>query len=567
MTEINWFAVTSGALGGVALLMYGIRIMGEGLENAAGDALRNILAALTRNAWLACVMGTVMTAVLQSSSASTVMTVGFVNAQLMTFRQSLGVIYGANVGTTVTGQIMAFQITQVALPAITIGFAMQLFAKRRILRNLGQGILGFGLLFLGLMLLTDSVDTLRESEIAVRVLSDFSHNLALALVAGIIVTILIQSSSAALGVVMALAAHDLITLQAAIAMMLGQNIGTCITAQLASIGTQTNARRTAWAHTLHNLIGAVLVLLLLRWFIPAILYVSPGVEDLIVGTPAYRAAMQRQVANSHTIFNVMNALLFLIFNNQFASLLERWIPERKRRLEEVVHIDRRLLGTPAAAAGATFQEMARMARLCRQLVASSTEALLDPENAHTEELWERDEVIDDLQDSITEYLVELVDRDIPDYVATQVPAMLHVVNDLERVGDHCKNLLELTEERADGDMPWSEAAENDVRKMASLVDEMLANAARGLAGEDGALPDHILDLEHTVDELTLEARGEHMKRSRAGECLMLPGVIFLDTLMNYEKIGDHVRNIGRALAGGLLEAGARLPTPRAEVEP
>lgn len=174
MTEIGWFAIASGVLGGVALLMYGIRIMGEGLEAAAGDAMRRILAALTRNAWLGCVVGTAVTGIVQSSSAITVMTVGFVNAQLMTFRQALGVIYGANIGTTVTGQIMAFQITQAALPAIAIGFAMQYFCRKRRLRNLGQGILGFGLLFLGLLLLKDSVESLKNSEMAVRLFRDFA---------------------------------------------------------------------------------------------------------------------------------------------------------------------------------------------------------------------------------------------------------------------------------------------------------------------------------------------------------------------------------------------------------
>lgn len=566
MEEINWFTVASGAIGGVALLMYGIRIMGEGLENAAGDALRKILAALTRNAWLACVVGTVVTGIVQSSSATTVMTVGFVNAQLMTFRQALGVIYGANVGTTVTGQIMAFQITQVALPAIALGFALQFFTKRQFTRNLGQGILGFGMLFLGLMLLRESVHVLRESEAAVHLLTSLSHNLPLAVIAGMIVTICIQSSSAALGIVMVLTAQDLITLPAAIAMMLGDNIGTCITAQVASLGTQPTARRAAWAHTLHNVIGVTLALLLLRWFLPAVQLISPGTEGLVAGSTEYQAAVQRQVANSHTLFNVLNALLFLIVNNWFAAALERLIPERRRTAAEVAHIDRRLLATPAAAAGATLQELARMARLCRRLVAGSTEVLINSESARTETLWAQDDAIDDIQDEITEYLVELMDRDIPEYVSAQVPAMLHVVNDLERVGDHCKNLLEIVEQRAGGDMPWSDAANASVQEMADLVDEMLANAARGLSGENGALPERILELEKTVDQLTMQSREEHLQRSRDGECLMMPGVLFLDALMNYEKIGDHVRNIARALEGGLLEAGARLPSTEEEID-
>ncbi|MGD9498207.1 MAG: Na/Pi cotransporter family protein, partial [Armatimonadota bacterium] len=354
MTEIDWFGIITGTLGGVALLMYGIRVMGDGLEAAAGNTIRRILAALTRNAWLACLVGTVVTGIVQSSSAITVMTVGFVNAQLMTFRQALGVIYGANIGTTVTGQIMAFQITQAALPAIAVGFALSFFAKRRVVRNLGQGILGFGLLFLGLLLLKESVETLKNSDMAVRMFQQFSHNLVLAVLAGALVTMIIQSSSASMGITMALAAHNLITLEAAIALMLGDNIGTCITAQLASLGTQPTARRTAWAHTIHNVVGVILALILLKWFLPLVLALSPSAEDLAVGSSAYQAALQRQVANSHTLFNVLDALLFLVFNAWFAALLERWIPDRGRPVVEMAHIDRRLLETPVAAAGATL---------------------------------------------------------------------------------------------------------------------------------------------------------------------------------------------------------------------
>jgi len=564
VNDINWFQVIAGSLGGVALLMYGIRVMGEGLESAAGNAIRRILAALTRNAWLGCLVGTVVTGIVQSSSAVTVMTVGFVNAQLMTFRQALGVIYGANIGTTVTGQIMALQITQAALPAIAIGFALSLVAKRRVLKDLGQGILGFGILFLGLMLLKDSVETLKESAFAVQLFTDFSGNLIMAVVAGTVVTMVIQSSSASLGIAMALAANNLITLEAAIALMLGDNIGTCITAQIASFGTQPTARRTAWAHTIHNIVGVILALLLLKWFTPAILAVSPSAQGLEVGSSAYQAALQRQVANSHTIFNVLDALLFLVFNAWFAALLERWIPDRRRRVVEAAHIDRRLLETPAAAAGATLQELGRMARAGRALVRDCTEAILAPERADFGQLRGQDEAIDHLQESITGYLVELMEEELPEEVSRQVPAMLHVTNDLERIGDHCKNLLELAEERLQERLEWSEAADVSVREMAGMVDEMLTLSIRAFGGEDGHIPARILELEEAVNAATERGRSEHMARARAGVCLALPGVIFLDTLMNYEKIGDHVRNLAHAFADGLMDAGAPLRTTGAD---
>ncbi len=559
MGELNWFDMIAGSLGGIALLMYGIRIMGDGLESAAGDAMRRILASLTRNAWIGCLVGTAVTGIVQSSSAITVMTVGFVNAQLMTFRQALGVIYGANIGTTVTGQLMAFQITQAALPAIALGFALHYFAKRKVVKDIGQGILGFGILFLGLMLLKDSVVTLKESDLAVQAFRDFSGNLVMAVLAGTVVTMLIQSSSASLGIAMALAAQNLITLDAAIALMLGDNIGTCITAQLASLGTHTTARRTAWAHTIHNVVGVVLALILLKFFTPLIIALSPSAEGLEIGSDIYQAALQRQVANAHTAFNILSAVLFLIFNNQFAAFLEKLIPDRKRDATGAVHLDSRLLDTPLVAAGAVLQELGRMARACRDLVEGSTEALLDPTSRDIEELRAEDMAIDELQDAITEYVIELMEREISDSVSEQVPALLHVANDLERVGDHCKNLLEFAAERRDGDVPWSEPACETVREMAGLVDEMLALTVEAFSGEySDEIPGRILELEKQVDDRTEEGRLAHMRRAREGECLMLPGVLLLDTLMNYEKIGDHLRNIGRALRDGLITVGPDL---------
>ncbi len=564
--DLNWFEIIAGSLGGVALLMYGIRIMGDGLEAAAGDAMRRILAALTRNAWIGCLVGTVVTGIVQSSSAITVMTVGFVNARLMTFRQALGVIYGANIGTTVTGQIMAFSITKAALPAIALGFALSFFGKRKVVKEIGQGILGFGILFLGLALLKDSVVTLKGSEMMVQIFQQFSHNLVLAVIAGTIVTICIQSSSASLGIAMALAASNLISLEAAIALMLGDNIGTCITAQLASLGTHTTARRTAWAHTIHNIVGVVLALVLLKFFLPFVLSLSPSAEGLEVGSQAYQAALQRQVANSHTLFNVLSAVLFLLFNNHFATFLERLIPEQRRDVAAAIHLDARLLDTPLAAASAILQELGRMARVCRGLVGRCTEALLDPDSWDLAELRAEDAAVDQLQESITSYVVELTERDLPDSVSAQIPALLHAANDLERVGDHCKNLLEFAEQRKDEDLVWTEPAEVTVREMAGLVDEMLALTIAAFDGEDGDIAEQILALEVQVDTRTEEGRLEHMERARKGECLMLPGVLMLDTLSNYEKIGDHVRNIGRAMRAGLIEVGADLQSVDRDVD-
>lgn len=557
--EVNWLEIAFGSLGGVALLMYGIRLMGDGLERAAGNAMRRILAALTRNAWIGCLLGTVITATVQSSSAITVMTVGFVNAQLMTFRQALGVIYGANIGTTITGQIMAFHITDVALPAIAVGFVMHHFARRRVVRDLGQGLLGFGLLFLGLMTLKGSVGTIQESDFAVNMFQQFSGNIILAVIVGCVVTIIIQSSSASLGIAIALAAHNLITLEAAIGLMLGDNIGTCITAQIASIGTNPTARRTAWAHTFHNVVGVILALIMLRYFIPLVLLVSPSSANLSVGTAAYESAVMRQVANSHTLFNVLSALLFLTFNKYFATFLERLFPDRKAVSQVALHIDRRLLANPRVAIGAIHRELGRMAGLCREFVQGCTDVMLGTSREDIDTLRAEEKTLDQLQDAITLYVVELTDSELPDVVSDQVPTILHVTNDLERIGDHCKNLLEIAEEREKEIFDWSDEEIAAINEMTDKVMRMLVlveNAFTG--GETNDSAEKILAIEEEIDQRTEEMRGEHLDRAREGVCLLLPGVLFLDALMNYEKMGDHARNVGRALRDGITAVAARV---------
>ncbi|MGA1842885.1 MAG: Na/Pi cotransporter family protein, partial [bacterium] len=329
-----------GLIGGLGLFIYGIHLMGEGLQKAAGDRMRKILSCLTNKPIFGVLVGAGITALIQSSSATSVMLVGFVNAGLMTFTQAVGVIMGANIGTTVTGQLIAFKLTKAALPAIGIGFALSFFSKKIKYKNIGEVILGFGILFLGLKIMMDSVAFLRNHEAIVNlfILAGNKKNPIigpiLGVLAGMSITMIVQSSSATIGLLIALASSQLVTIDAAIPILLGDNIGTCITALLASIGTTLPAKRTALSHALFNIVGTIIVLLLLSPYEKLIVFLSKG-------------NIARQIANAHTLFNVMNTIIMLPFISYFVKIVSFIIPGGDSDLQLKNHyLDRRLIKTP-----------------------------------------------------------------------------------------------------------------------------------------------------------------------------------------------------------------------------
>jgi phosphate:Na+ symporter len=307
-----------GLIGGSALLMYGINLMGEGLEKAAGRVIKRVVKALTGKLWTSFLAGTLITAAVQSSTAVTVLTVGLVNADLMGFKQAVGIIYGANIGTTITAQLMAFDITGLSLPAIGMGYILMTFSKNNVYKNLGQGILGFGMLFLGLRLINMGVPYLKKDALFNHFFRSCSGSVVISMLVGLLFTVIVQSSSAVMGITMILAGTGLIGLDGAIGLMLGSNIGTCATAQVAAISGNIASKRTALAHTLYNLIGAALTLLLIKPFIWIILYISPEMP------------IERLIANSHSVFNILSAVIFLPFTDLYVKLIEKIIPEQRK---------------------------------------------------------------------------------------------------------------------------------------------------------------------------------------------------------------------------------------------
>ncbi len=529
--------VIFGIIGGLGLFIYGIHIMGEGLQGTAGARLRRILQTITKNPLAGIFTGACTTAIIQSSSATTVMAVGFVNAGLLSFLNSIGVVMGANIGTTVTAQIIAFRVNEYALPAIGIGLALSLFGRRRIIKNVGRTLLGFGILFLGLTIMTDTTRFLGESEAVKGIFINMSRNPLLGVLAGMVVTMLIQSSSATIGLTMALAMGGLVDLYGAIALVLGDNIGTCITAALASIGGSVSAKRTAVAHVLFNATGVFVFLSALSLYTELIRHTAVSIG--------------RQVANAHLFFNCINTIVFFPFIRPFSELVKKIVPG-KEVFDEAgpKFLERHLLNTPSVAIQQARLELARMAGITRGMVRDGMNCFFENKPVPGK-FSQTEEMVDGLQHDITEYLVELSRRRLDEEESEAIPALMHAVNDIERIGDLSENLVEAAERRQAERLAFSEDAIKEVRDMFTGIDEMTAQAINALQENDARIGRTVWEKESLINELAIKLRENHIQRLRTGKCFVISGVVFLNVVSNLEKIGDHLNNVADAVCGAL----------------
>jgi phosphate:Na+ symporter len=523
-------------LGGLALFLYGIGLMGTGLQKIAGDKMKRILGLLTTSPWAGTLVGAGVTAIIQSSSATTVMVIGFVNAGLMTLTQAIGVIFGANIGTTVTAQLLAFKITKYALPILAVGFAIQFVCKKDTYKYFGLFLLGFGILFLGLSMMTGQTKTLAASDTVRNVFVYYSKNPALGLLTGMIVTFIVQSSSATVGLVLALATMGLIDLNGTIPLILGDNIGTTITALLASLGAGRSAKRAAVAHLLFNMIGAVIVLILLRFYLRIILYTSDDVA--------------RQVANAHTMFNIVNALIFLPFTALYAKLIRAIIPGEDRVYETgPKYVDYGLLRVPSVAIDQTIKEIGRMLEITREMVGNAMSGLFNENSARLSEVEQQEELVDNLQLVVTEYVTELSQQELGVSESERIPMLLHSVNDVERIGDHAENLVGLANRRLERGLPFTEEALESLRQLNFQIDEMIERTAQALQEDDHETAQAVIEQEEWLNEMTDKFQQDHMQRLEQGRCNVRSGLVFLDIINNFEKIGDHLTNIAEAVLG------------------
>lgn len=545
-----------GLCGGLGLFLFGMKLMGEGLEMAAGNRLKNLVEKLTTNKYMGALVGLLVTAIIQSSSATTVMVVGFVNAGLMNLAQAVGVIMGANIGTTVTGVLIAFKLSTIAPIAIFLGVALLSFCRKNSHKHVGQIIAGFGILFMGMELMSESMEPLSQSEFFTGMMTSLGNPL-LGVLVGLVFTAIIQSSSASVGVLQALGAAGAITLPSAIYIIYGQNIGTCVTALLSSVGTNKVARRTAIVHLMFNIFGAVLFILITMLLPFEELIMSLAPNDPVV-----------QISIVHVIFNIVTTAILLPLSNVLIKIACKVIPGEDKEKQGMClsYLDSRILNTPPIAVAQVIKEVERMGAIATQNFQLSMEAMLDGDEQKIGQVEKNEELINFLNRGITEYLVKINGLDIEDADRVAVGALYHVINDWERVGDHAQNIAELAQLVVDGKANLSYRAVSEIKEMRDLVTDILQKSMAMFAkrSQDELLGREIDQIEERIDERTRQLRDNHIDRLNQGLCSATSGTVFMDLLTNLERIADHSTNIAFSMDDSLTGASIQVMSASAE---
>ncbi len=531
-------------LGGLALFLYGMQMMSSGLESAAGNRMKRILERLTANRFLGVAVGAGITAVIQSSSATTVMVVGFVNSGMMTLQQAVWIIMGANIGTTITGQLIALDVGAMAPLFAFVGVTMVVFLKRAAFHHYGQIIAGLGVLFLGMEMMSTAMLPLRESQAFIDLMTRFS-NPVLGILAGTIFTAIIQSSSASVGILQALASSGLIGLSSAVYVLFGQNIGTCITAVLASIGTSRNAKRTTIIHLLFNIIGTTIF---------TVLCMTTPLTAFVEGfTPDKPAA---QIANMHTLFNIVTTLLLLPFGTQLARAVTRILPEKPSEkggamalqyIKPLGVLPESQMGNSAIVINGIRMELDRMAAMVRQNVDESFQAVLEARSARLPAVEKTEDYIDFLNREITKYISQVITYETNPQDSALISAYLKISGDLERIGDHALNICQYTQILEQQQLTFSENAIQEIREMRSTALQAMEVpgsfqpvTAQQLTAAAAA--------EQRIDDMTVSFRGHQLDRLQQGVCSGETCILYSEMLTDFERIGDHILNICRALS-------------------
>ena len=554
-----------GTIGGLGLFLFGMQLLSEGLKKAAGQRIRKLLSSLTKHRVVAMLVGALTTCLIQSSSATTVMTVGFVNASLLTLKQGLCVVLGANIGTTFTAWLVSglavFKITSYSLPAIGIGFLMQMLGRSQRTRNLGSVLLGFGILFTGIDFMKKGFSPLQDSQQMQQALIWLGQNPILAILAGTVVTMLLQSSSATIAMIQILAFNGAFggdwdaALRVAIPFMLGDNIGTTITAQIAAIRTSTAARRTAHGHTLFNVIGVLYMLPLVwsGWFGNIVEWITPF--KLSHGT------IMVHIAVAHSTFNVFNTLVFLPLIGWLEAIVVKITPAKAEdAIAEPVVLERHLLNTPEIAIDQARREIVRMAKVAKEAVNQAIEGLDEDDRSKLELTQKTEDAVDNFQYEITSYLAALSRKELSDELSIKLPVLLHTVNDLERVSDHAINIAEIAERKIDQRLSFTNSAQTEATQLKNEVNQMFDYITVALENNDIESAKSALVNEEHLNKMQMDFRRSHVQRMTEGVCSPETGLIFIDLVDNMEKIGDHLTNIAQAVIGGLQWEGIEAKT-------
>lgn len=527
-------------LGGLGIFLFGIKYMGDGLQNAAGDRLQEILDRFTTNPFMGVLAGIFVTVLIQSSSGTTALTVGLVSAGFMTLRQAIGVIMGANIGTTVTAFIIGIDIGEYALPIIAAGAVLLFFFKNPKITAFGQVVFGFGALFYGLELMSAGMKPLRSLEAFHELTVSMSNNPILGVVVGTVLTLIVQSSSATIGILQELFATDAISLKAALPVLFGDNIGTTITAILASIGASIAARRAAMVHVLFNIIGTVIFVIILSPFTHFISYLQ-GVLGL--NEPM-------TIAFAHGIFNVSNTIIQFPFIFALAWLVTKLIPgEDGAIITKPQHLNTTFIEhSPSIALGQAKEELERMKDFSIKGLEEAFKYLQNGEKKHKEKALQYEQGINNLDKEITQYLVELSSKALTPHESEEFSILVDSIRDIERIGDHMENIVELVDYKINKKVEFSTDAKNELENMYRFTVETLNISYESFFAKDAELAQKAITNEEEIDKMEKQYRKKHISRLNERKCSGDAGIVFVDIISNLERVGDHAANIAEAIA-------------------
>ena len=537
---MNYLNILIPFVGGLGMFIYGMQIMAQGLENAAGNRMKSLLEVLTKNKMMGVLLGAVITAVIQSSSATTVMVVGFVNAGIMNLTQAMGVIMGANIGTTVTGWLVSsVEWAKVLSPstlapiAIMVGVVIMLIGKRRSSKEVASIIVGFGLLFVGITTMSSAVAPLQDSEGFRNIFVTLGSNPLLGILAGTLVTAIIQSSSASVGILQSLAAAGLVPFSAAIYIIMGQNIGTCITAILSSLGAKKNAKTAALMHLLFNVIGTVI------FSVGAILYFEVLNTDIGAGV-----ITQTQISMVHTAFNIGTTVLLFPVSNWIIKLAKKIgrVEEDEQDRSRVL-LDDRILETPAIALQSVVNEVERMGQIVLESMEAAKIVLFTQKEEEIQFLKEEESTVDRLSAGITNYAIKLSSLQISEKEHQSVAHLLQIVSDMERISDYCENISEFAETLYEKKVSFSEIGKEQIKEMLDVCTDSYRYALDSLVEQSKEKAFRVIEKETQADDLEISLRSKHIKRLTNNQCNTEAGIVFLDSLVCLERISDHARNI------------------------
>jgi phosphate:Na+ symporter len=531
-----YFKITLQIFGGLALFIFGINVLSENLQKITSNNIKSIIGFLSKRPWASTLVGIVITMIIQSSSATSVMTVGFVNAGLMNLKTAIGIIMGANIGTTVTAQIVSLNVVElVTYPLIIIGFILFFVSKRRRYKNIGMAIIGLGLLFLGMNIMKQSFEPLKTNESLKNFLLIFSRNPFLGILAGLLITSILQSSSATIGILIALGSQGLITIDAAIPILFGDNIGTCTTALISSIGTTVTAKRTAFSHLLFNIIGTIIFFTFFYGF---------NLEPIVIKYMG--GSVQRQIANIHTTFNVITTAILFPMIGLFEKLVTKLYPGQDTiENKNAIYLDDRLIKTPSVALEQAKKELIRLTKIVQVMDNLSFQRLKSKDTLIEKKVLDREAAVDSITEDIVQYLTQLARQSLTLRLSNKLTSLIHIAYDAERTGDHAESLLKLMILKDEKRAKFTKIEVDELEAIIEKVNKMFEVLISGM--ENGNSDELVCceQLENEIDIIVKNCRLNHISRLQKGESMPVSGVIFSDILLHLERTGDLLYGISK----------------------